>query len=198
MVGALIGAGAKAGLGIYQLIKSGKVKPQDLTPEMKERLQGARIAAKGEMPGLGKAKADILGAQAGGVKSIQETGTSNASRLGAIAGLNQNTQSQMSDLGVKDAQFRIGQQDKLSQTLQNVSDKKDQYSDAAAATKSALLGAGIQNISGGLNEGLGIAEMRENSPTQASVATPTQPPNMSNFDFEEYLKKIKTLGGRMY
>lgn len=146
----------KGGLGIYQMLRSNNIQPKQLSPEMQERLATARNLASANMPGYALAQQNINNSTAGAVNNMRELSTSGIAKLGTLAGINANQNEALDKLDMNNTQFQASQMQNLQNTLQDVSNKKEQFQNEADGAKSALLGAGIQNIQGGISDVAGM------------------------------------------
>lgn len=141
------------GQGIFQNGASKRVKYQDLTPEaFKEELAASRLSANNQrMPGEGAAVDRINAGVANSYNNAVQAGTGSAGILSTLGRLNANRNSALVGLGQQAAQFRLGQQARLSQNLRQQANYQQQSRDAFNREKSALKQAAATNIFGGVS-----------------------------------------------
>ena len=144
----------QAGLGLFQLAKTGKVKPRELSNEYKEVTDTQRNLAQGNMVGYAQAQNNIDASTAGAFRNLQDLGNSTTNKLATLAGINSNQLEAEGNLATANTAYQTDQKQNLMNVLRDQSDKKDEYMREAEATKSALTGAGIQNIFGGVSGGI--------------------------------------------
>ncbi len=161
----LILSGAKAGFGALQAHKGNKLAKQAVRPSyqipsaVNQYLANAQTMAQNQrLPGQSAIEENISGSTAQGVRAAQESANNPAALMATIAALNANQNNALTDVGVKGAEMQQNNQMNLQGALQNYAGYQDKAFDinqmqpyqqkAAAAT--ALKGAGIQNIWGGV------------------------------------------------
>ena len=160
---------AQAGLGIYQAISGAK---QAKTPRPEYEIPGAataalaeakKLASQRQLPGQQLMEEQMAASTARTIGDIQEVAPSGAAALGAIGQTHQTEQQAQRDLALKGAQYQAANQAALRQQLGQYAGFQEKEFDinqmqpylAAMATASAMKGAGMQNIYGGISSGAG-------------------------------------------
>lgn len=190
---ALLAAGTgavKAGIGAYQTIKGAGMKPQRPTyerpEEVKKLIERKRAAAGGgSYPGQGRDEERLQSLMARQVEQARELGGDPFSSMAAISRAGQQQVEGQRDIRQValqdkirrgrelDSAERVGASEARKEFELN---KLDPYK-AAAATKSALSGAGIQNITAGVSDVAGAfseaARLKEPNKTDATSDTTT-------------------------
>ena len=162
-----IGTGLNAGLGIYQAYKGNQmaknaVRPEyEIPQEIRDNLTDAEIQA---MEGLPAAQKNVL------MQNIQRSSQASMdalddrkSGLAGMAKLQQNELDAYANLAGMNAQAQVSNQQNLQAqrgVMANYEDKSFQYNQddpyqAQVAAAEAMKGAGIQNVSGAINNGIG-------------------------------------------
>lgn len=159
----------QAGTGIGQFITGRKMlkdleRPEYEIPQAaKAALGQARsLASSQEMAGMSQAEARMNQQLAMGVQAAQQTAGSSAEALGAITNMFANRMAQQGGLAGQAAQDYAMRQAAVTQQLANMAgyqEKAQAYNvlqpyEEQAAAASAMGGAGMQNIMGGL-QGIG-------------------------------------------
>lgn len=162
-VGAGLGAAYKIYSGIKQNNLADKINPNytayQESPYAKQSLGLATQMFNGRMPGAAKAEENILGAQANQNANVQRNATdSSTALLLGQAGEAQANQAS-NDLAIKEGTYKTGLLDNVQNALNQLTGEKHiQHQDMMqkygidTADKSALRGAGMTNIAGGVND----------------------------------------------
>jgi hypothetical protein len=87
------------------------------------------LSTADRMPGQELMENRLDAGMASDINAVRETGGGGANQLAAIAGLNQNRNSALNDLGMQSAQFRMGAMDKLAGARDTMSQYRDQAFD---------------------------------------------------------------------
>lgn len=180
----------QGGLGLLQLLKGGSMNPvrpsYEIPKAAQEELTLSRMGLNGRMPGAAQAEERIDQNAAGSGYRLQKGATNSSQLLSGLSGIQLNSniaarglmESEAVDRARREAIFRrslgvmAGFQDKKWQL-----DKYEPFQDAAR-TKAALVGGGLQNLAGGVNQslsGLLAGQMMQNGGTPAPAATNTVP-----------------------
>lgn len=161
----------QAGTGVAQFISGNRMRKDLVRPEYqipaaaKAALGQARsLASSQEMAGMSQAENEMNQILSLGVQSAQQTAGSSSEALGAVTNMFANRMRQQNSLAGQAAQDYMRRQADVTQQLGNMAtyqDKQWQLNEMqpfldAAATASAMGGAGMQNMMGGL-QGLGGA-----------------------------------------
>ena len=110
---ALGGTLLELGLGISQLVQANKLKktqrPVITTPKsLTDYVTGRKFrAGTYGLPGQGRIEAKMAGQTAATTRAIQQSGQSQGAQLAALAALDQQSKSQMADLGIQAAQQKM-------------------------------------------------------------------------------------------
>ncbi len=141
----------QAGSGIAQLIKAKKVKPRAVDQGYYDNVDLSRDMVKADKaPGQAQAENNIRAGSAQTAEAIQETGSGINNKLAALSSVNQNQNDAFEGLNAQTQQFRQNSVDRLQNSIGQLAQQKQQAQDEASATKSALQGAGLQNLFGGI------------------------------------------------
>jgi hypothetical protein len=154
----------QTGLGLFQGIKGANMditRPVMDTPEAKKETTAmARLMALNQrMPGMSAAENRVMQGSSNFQQSAKDAAGSSAELMAGLVANQQNENANLADLGAKNASF---QQNNMM-NLQNQLEKDAQYQrenfnwnkvnkfQEDTATKSALIGSGIQNTFGGVD-----------------------------------------------
>ena len=162
-----IDVATKLGLGAFQLAKAGKIKTErpykEIPIEIYDYLNKAKeMAGKTRLPAQDLMQQDLRQTTMDALSKAQEIGGGSGNVLGALSGLYGNETRGINQLNIAAAQQnRQSQQDlyRAMQTMAGYKDKQWQINELDPymrdmATKSALLGSGVQNIAGGVSGGM--------------------------------------------
>lgn len=171
MAGEMVGPALQTGLGIYQLAKANKFAkakrpnymiPSDVTDNVNIAKNAYGASTMYGLPGQGKVLASLYKNQANSLNKIGQSQQTPASALGTIAAVDANTKNATNSLGVNAANFRAGQMNQTrgelmgaKNILAGYKDKEFKYNkddpyQASMAAASALRGAAINNLFGGI------------------------------------------------
>ncbi len=187
-VGAIIGAGTaiaggiQAGIGAHRQKKLDKNRPvYEIPEEIRQNLTQAQQQAQQGIPEEYKQQF-LSNLERGSAQALQGISSRKGGLIG-IGALNQQQNDAYANLMSTDAQARMQNQGALMNQRQQMADYKDQAFEfnkvnpynRASDRNQALIGAGMQNISSGLQMGLGgMGSMFGNQTPQAQ---PPQQPN---------------------
>lgn len=172
----------QGGLGLFQLLRGAGMNPQrpkyEIPAAAQEELASARMQQFGRMPGINYASARLDQNAANSQYRLQRGATNSNQLLSGLNGIQ--LQSNIASRGLMEAEagdyirrennlrrslgVMAGYQDKQFQL-----NKYEPFQDAAR-TKAALIGGGLQNLSGGVNQslsGLMAGQMMGNGATAA-------------------------------
>lgn len=170
----LLLSGAKAGFGAIQAHRGNKLAKQAIRPtynipsaENNYLANAQAMAQNSRLPGQSAIEENIGGSTAGAIRAGQESGDPVA-QMALLAGVNANQNQALTNVGVQGAQMQQQNKMNLQGALQNYAGYQDkafdinsmqQFQDKTKAA-SALKGAGIQNLWGGL-ENIGGSLMQK-------------------------------------
>lgn len=170
-------------LGLGQLIGGSLMKPKrpeyDIPAAAKEELAMSRMALNSRMPGIGYSENRLAQNSANAAYGMNRAATNPNQILAGLAGIQM--QANIASRGLMEAEASdfIRRESNLRRSLgvmANYQNRKwemnklQPYLDKAR-TKAALIGSGLQNISGGVGQALGgvlSAQMMQNSMTEAA------------------------------
>ena len=158
-----VGALGKGVLGVSQMSKANKLKPEFVeykeNPLAKKNLGIAQQLYYGRTPGMSQAQANIQAAQANQLAAGQRGATDSATLLALGAGSNAATNALLSDLAAQEGQQKLGMFDNLSRAYAMSiaeGDKVQQNKMARfgfdANAQNALRQSGMNNIFGGFSD----------------------------------------------
>ena len=158
-----VGALGKGVLGVSQMSKANKLKPEFVeykeNPLAKKNLGIAQQLYYGRTPGMSQAQANIQAAQANQLAAGQRGATDSATLLALGAGSQAATNAMLSDLAAQEGQQKLGMFDNLSRAYAMSiaeGDKVQQNKMARfgfdANAQNALRQSGMNNIFGGFSD----------------------------------------------
>lgn len=162
-VGAGLGAAYKIYSGIKQNSLADKINPQytnyQTSPYAQQSLGVATQLFNGRMPGAATAQAKLLQSQGNTIANAQR-GATDASQLLAVgSGAQAGTDAAEVDLAGKEGQYKTGLLDNVQNAYNQLTGEQHFQHQAMlqkygidTADKSALRGAGMNNIAGGIND----------------------------------------------
>lgn len=177
---AALGA-AQLGYGLYQQSKN-KRPAYQIPDEIKQNLSQAE---QGSLQGMSESsQQQYLSHLERGAAQALSMSKSRSGGLAGIGQINQNMNDGYLNLAVQNDQVKQQNKDKLYGLRQNVADYKDQQFQfnkvnpyyEGTAQNNAMMGSGIQNISGGLQTGFGAM----NSSKQMNQSNNPMQPNFWN------------------
>lgn len=157
-----LGSLFQTGLGIAQLIKARKYRmgrpTYEIPDEVKQGLGLRQQMLNARMPGAAEAERNIYESSAATLANAQQGATDSASLLAAAAGQQGATNRALRKLSIQedmDYERRVQGLERQQSQMAQFRDKefdinKMQPYQEAAATRSALIGGGLQNIAGGI------------------------------------------------
>jgi hypothetical protein len=149
--------------GIAQLAKAKKVKPRKVDQGFVDNVDLSRNLMKADKtPGQTQAETSIRSNAAQTAEAIQETGSGLNNKLAALSSVNKNTNDSFEGLNSQAQQFRLQNVDRFQNSVQQLAGAKQQAENEASATKSALQGAGLQNLFQGIQGS--ISNVAQNLP----------------------------------
>ncbi len=149
--------------GIAQLAKAKKVKPRAVDQGFVDNVDLSRNLMKADKaPGQTQAETSIRSNAAQTAEAIQETGSGLNNKLAALSSVNKNTNDSFEGLSSQAERFRMQNVDRFQNSVQQLANAKQQAENEASATKSALQGAGLQNLFQGIQGS--ISNVAQNLP----------------------------------
>ena len=156
----LIPQAAQMGYGMWQYGQGRKlsrtaVPDYNIPDEYGQMMDLQRTSMLGDMPGSNRIKQDIRGNTSDRIDTAARYGTMNPNTVNAAYNKEQEG---MANLGVQNAMFRTGEKDKFAnalnmnaqQELQKQNWETLQPYERTMQTASAMMGAGTQNMFGGM------------------------------------------------
>lgn len=139
--------------GLSQRRAARRVKYQDITPDaFKEELAASRLSANSQrMPGEGAAIDRINAGVANSYNNAVQAGTGSAGILASLGRFDANRNSALVGLADRAGQFRLGQQNRLTQNLRQAANYQQQSRDAFNREKAGLEQAGQTNMFNGVS-----------------------------------------------
>lgn len=183
----MIPGAIQGGLGLLQLLKGGKMNPvrpiYEVPQAAKEELALSRMGLNGRMPGIDQARERIDQNAASSDYRLRRGATNSSQLLSGLNGIQ--LQSNIASRGLLEAEAsdRVRRENNFRRSLSLMSgfqdrkwqiDKSEPFQDAAR-TKAALVGGGLQNLSGGVNQalsGLFAGQQMQNGTTTPGSAAP--------------------------
>lgn len=136
-----------------------------VSPAVQEGVARSRyLSQAGRRPGSKEAREQITTGQAGAVSQIQKAGGTSATTMAAAIGAHKQAGRASLQESILDEQFRSKMNTQYLRQLQNMAQEQQmnfqwnqaqKFQEEAGAAK-ALGGAGLQNIMGGVTEGVGM------------------------------------------
>lgn len=155
----------KALTGLFQNIKANKIKenrPTYTIPDevFKNRNMAQTAAMSNRLPGQNQLENQMGANQASMVNAAMNSSNNSGDILAALGNINQNTNSQMNNLAIQQAQNKQANMDRLMDANNNVADYKQQEFDynqnqpyeLRVKRKMALKGAAMANWDSALND----------------------------------------------
>lgn len=154
VIGAGIGAGAKIYLGAKQRAEAKKLKENDSIPSaaLENNILARYMFNSTAYPGQGQDVARNDQTTANAVGQIEKNAKSGTDILNSAALIQARGLKTNNDIAQRFQQFKAGSLSRLMGTNDKVSGFQNQNKQQYLAAKSALLGAGLQNIWGGVND----------------------------------------------
>jgi len=160
LIGAGIGAGAKLIMGANQRAQAKKLKPNDYLPPgaLENNILARYMLNATTYPGQEQDQARNDQTTANAVGQLQKNAKSGTDILNSAALIQARGTKSNNDIAQRYQQFKQGALSRLMGSNQQLAGYQNQNQQQYLAAKSALLGAGLQNIYGGINDiGGGIA-----------------------------------------
>lgn len=163
---AAIGAATQLGLGAYQAFKASKIKTERPKPKTPDAIKAAsrvagRQASLGKRPEREVAENAINQNQANTINAIQQSTNNPAEAVNAAIATQGSANKAMQQQDIMDANFKnaatarqIGALQTEGAYQQRAFDQEVDYYNADMASKAALTGAAVNNLAGGINDGL--------------------------------------------
>jgi len=207
-VGAIIGAGTalaggiQAGIGAHRQKKLDKNRPvYEIPEEIRQNLTQAQQQAQQGVPEEYRQQF-LTNLQRGSSQALSGI-SSRKGGLAGIAQINQNENDAYASLMTQDAQARMQNQQQLYGQRQNMADYKDQAFEfnkvnpynRASDRNQALIGSGMQNISSGLQMGLGNIGGFGGNKTET---TPMSYPDTASSGYQMAPPPAQSFGGNGY
>lgn len=162
LIGAGIGAGAKLILGANQRAQAKKLKPNDYTPAgaLENNILSRYMFNATTYPGQGQDQERTDRVTANAVGQIQKNAKSGTDILNSAALIQARGTNANNDIAQRYQQFKQASLGRLMGANQQLAGYQNQNQQQYLAAKSALLGAGLQNIYGGISDiGGGVATL---------------------------------------
>jgi hypothetical protein len=207
----IIGAGIGAGQAIAGLIKGRAKRPEYEIPASIRRSLGLAEseASQTSMPGYSTMLENIQSSTARGLNSLKET---SSNILGGVSDILGKETGALKDLGYQNALFRNTAKDKLSSALNRFGEYEDKefqmnemqpYLDRMEASRQ-LKDAGLRNIMGGLQAGIGgyfdakgsedILEYLKNKPNEYESFLEPYLKEKRKVNYNQQMDVLKKLG----
>lgn len=162
LVGAAVGAGAKLILGANQRAQAKKLKANDFIPQSarENNILSRYMFNATTYPGQAQDQARTDRTTANAVGQLQKNARSGTDILNSAALIQARGTNANNDIAQRYQQFKQASLGRLMGANQQLAGYQNQNQQQYLAAKSALLGAGLQNIYGGINDiGGGIASL---------------------------------------
>ena len=153
-VGAVIGAGAKIYMGARQRQQAKKLKPNDYLPPfaLENNILARYMFNSTAYPGQSQDEARTDRTTGNAIGQIQKNAKSSTDILNSAALIQARGTNVNNDIAKRYQEFKMGSLARLMGSNQQLAGYQDRNMQQYYAAKSALLGAGLQNIWGGVND----------------------------------------------
>ncbi len=193
-----VGPAAKTALGIYQLFQNVK-RTDSTTPEDREVMANARQAQAAQMPGVNLYEARLAQGQNAAVQQAA-LGSGSASDFLAASGAANRTreQGEQASFAQQDA-YHQRANGQLNAVLTAAANRSRADTERANQANAQLTGAGLNNLSNGLNEAGSVATYQglQNSPAPAATSNgtlPVAPPPVYSEDYQNPYYRARRSG----